>query len=221
MGLGRTPLTNNRLLKLSLATVAALIAIGGISTRANSDSALPANPLCHQDLHSITVVLTVDDVWWNCAPIDTKTALPAKLKEAAAVSNASVRVRARSSRFEDVAAVLGEIDKATFRQVSFTLEQGGMDGHENVDTRPIGFERTTASPTVKGQAVSVDFDGELRWNGQPISGDALTTDLKQFAAIGPKKTLYVAADRLSKFSGTVSIIAEAQRIGITKIVLLY
>ncbi|AOW47466.1 ExbD/TolR family protein [Acetobacter ascendens] len=66
----------------------------------------------------------------------------------------------------------------------------------------------------------VDFDNSLTWNGQPINGEAdLQAHLREIAS-GPEASrpeFHLQPNRLADYKTVVHVMADAQRLGVTKL----
>lgn len=68
------------------------------------------------------------------------------------------------------------------------------------------------------QTVEIDFDGQLVWNGKPVSD--LATLEGEFRAIGARSNqpkVRVLADDRVRYESVAKVLAAAQRSGITKL----
>ena len=75
-------------------------------------------------------------------------------------------------------------------------------------------------PPVPPQVVTidVDFDGSLSWNGNPISDDAsLEQQLVQAANQPDQPEIHLRPNRLAPYKEVAHVLADAQRLGITKL----
>ena len=74
--------------------------------------------------------------------------------------------------------------------------------------------------TVKPMIVDleVDFDGTVIWNGNPVPSRAqLDKYLEDTAAQIPQPGVHLRPNRLSKYDQVAKVLADAQRLGVTKI----
>jgi biopolymer transport protein ExbD len=74
--------------------------------------------------------------------------------------------------------------------------------------------------TVKPMIVDleVDFDGTVIWNGNPVPSRAqLDKYLEDTAAQIPQPEVHLRPNRLSKYDQVAKVLADAQRLGVTKI----
>ena len=65
----------------------------------------------------------------------------------------------------------------------------------------------------------VDFDGSILWNGTPISRDTLdsyfVSEAQQELPLQPE--IHLNPDKLAKYETVAMVLADAQRLGVTKI----
>jgi len=74
---------------------------------------------------------------------------------------------------------------------------------------------TTQPKTV---TVTVDFDNSISWNGQPISSEAdLQAHFQQAASEADQPEMQINPNRLSDYKTVAHVLADAQRLGITKL----
>jgi biopolymer transport protein ExbD len=74
----------------------------------------------------------------------------------------------------------------------------------------------------KGEArvvdiVAIDFDGSLKWNGHAVDRTTLDDYLSQAARDGDQPEIHVSADRLARYDSVAKVLADAQRLGVTRI----
>jgi biopolymer transport protein ExbD len=72
-------------------------------------------------------------------------------------------------------------------------------------------------PPVVAVALDVDFDGTAVWNGQRMDRTTLDTYLAEAARQNPQPEIHVSANRLAKYDSVAKILADAQRLGVTRI----
>ncbi|HEY4045176.1 MAG TPA: biopolymer transporter ExbD [Rhodopila sp.] len=66
--------------------------------------------------------------------------------------------------------------------------------------------------------ISVDFDGSLEWNGEPVTDrSALEQRLATAVRQPVQPELHLRADRLASYKYVAEVLASAQRLGLTKI----
>jgi len=65
--------------------------------------------------------------------------------------------------------------------------------------------------------LGVDFDGTILWNGTPV--DRLTMDayLNNAAKSDPQPEIHLNPNKLAKYDTVAKVLADAQRLGVTKI----
>jgi len=64
----------------------------------------------------------------------------------------------------------------------------------------------------------IDFDGTISWNGTAVADRAtLENYLRAAAAADPQPEIHVAPNRLVKYQSVAMVLAESQRLGVTKI----
>ncbi len=66
--------------------------------------------------------------------------------------------------------------------------------------------------------LEVDFDGTPLWNGTPVPSRAqLDRYFSDIAAQIPQPEVHLRPNRLAKYSAVARVLADAQRLGVTKI----
>lgn len=65
--------------------------------------------------------------------------------------------------------------------------------------------------------VSIDADGNVMWNDQKISADALRAKIAQAAQTSPQPELHLNADRKVAYEKVAQVMSAAQAGGLTKI----
>ena len=65
--------------------------------------------------------------------------------------------------------------------------------------------------------LEVDFDGSAIWNGWHIDHDTLEAKLAYEARQNPQPEIHMMANRLARYDAVVKIMADAERLGLTKI----
>ncbi len=65
--------------------------------------------------------------------------------------------------------------------------------------------------------LEVDFDGSAIWNGWRIDHDRLEARLADAARQSPQPEIHMMANRLAKYGAVAKVMADAQRLGLTKI----
>jgi len=66
-------------------------------------------------------------------------------------------------------------------------------------------------------AVEVQFDGTLLWNGRAVDRATLDRYLAADAAQAPQHDIHVEADRLAKYDAVAKVMADAQRLGVKNV----
>ncbi|HUW35912.1 MAG TPA: biopolymer transporter ExbD [Rhodocyclaceae bacterium] len=67
-------------------------------------------------------------------------------------------------------------------------------------------------------AIDIDFDGTILWNGETVNGrDDLKARLRGLAAMADQPEVHLRPNKLVKYSVVAMVMAEAQRLGVTKI----
>ena len=74
-------------------------------------------------------------------------------------------------------------------------------------------------PLVQPVDLGVDFDGTITWNGQPIDRGTMdsyfASQAQQELPLQPE--IHLNPDRLAKYDTVAMVLADAQRLGVTKI----
>ena len=65
--------------------------------------------------------------------------------------------------------------------------------------------------------LAVDFDGTISWNGQVVDRATLDARLASTAREAPDTEIHLRADRFAKYDTVAKVLADAQRLGVTKI----
>jgi biopolymer transport protein ExbD len=66
--------------------------------------------------------------------------------------------------------------------------------------------------------LEIDFDGTVIWNGTPVATRAqLDLFLQQTASKVPQPEVHLRPNRLAKYDAVARTLADAQRLGVTKI----
>jgi biopolymer transport protein ExbD len=66
--------------------------------------------------------------------------------------------------------------------------------------------------------LEIDFDGTVIWNGTPVSSRAqLDQFLQSTASKVPQPEVHLRPNRLAKYDAVARTLADAQRLGVTKI----
>ena len=92
-----------------------------------------------------------------------------------------------------------------------------------VETNAVRMDmpRDTTPPALVQPAVVnlvIDFDGTITWDGAPVPDRAaLEAHLRQAAATVPQPELHIAPNSLAPYAVVAEVLAEAQRLGVTKL----
>ena len=82
---------------------------------------------------------------------------------------------------------------------------------------PVGDPPPVAVPP-EIVTLEVDFDGTLIWNGQTLNDRAqLESRLRAVVAMPVQAEIHLRPNKLVKYGHVVSVMASAQRLGVTKI----
>ena len=65
--------------------------------------------------------------------------------------------------------------------------------------------------------LEVDFDGTAIWNGWRVDHATLETRLADAAQRRPQPEIHMMANRIAKYGAVAQVMADAQRLGLTKI----
>ncbi|HLY56708.1 MAG TPA: biopolymer transporter ExbD [Stellaceae bacterium] len=66
--------------------------------------------------------------------------------------------------------------------------------------------------------LGIDFDGTITWNDTPVTGrDQLESFIFQARDADPQPEVHVKPNRLAKYGVVAEVMAESQRLGLTKI----
>ena len=66
--------------------------------------------------------------------------------------------------------------------------------------------------------LGIDFDGTILWNGETVNGrNDLKARLRGIAAMADQPELHLRPNKLVKYKVVAMVMAEAQRLGVTKI----
>jgi biopolymer transport protein ExbD len=75
-----------------------------------------------------------------------------------------------------------------------------------------------AAPPPPVVRLDIDFDGTLLWNGAVVPDRAaLEAELRALAAQAPQPELHVAPHKLTTYASVAMVLAEAQRLGVTRL----
>jgi len=74
----------------------------------------------------------------------------------------------------------------------------------------------TTQPTVV--TVAIDFDNTITWNGAPVTDeDTLQAQFRSAAAQPDQPEMHIHPNRLADYKTVAHVLADAQRLGITKL----
>ncbi|GEB36794.1 biopolymer transporter ExbD [Gluconacetobacter liquefaciens] len=66
--------------------------------------------------------------------------------------------------------------------------------------------------------LAIDFDNSLSWNGEPIGDEgSLLAHLQEAAALPDQPEMHIHPNRLADYKTVAHVLADAQRLGITKL----
>ena len=66
--------------------------------------------------------------------------------------------------------------------------------------------------------LQLDFNGTVSWNGNPVRDRAvLDSYFAQVAKAEPQPEIHIQADRLAKYDDVARVLADAQRLGVSRI----
>ncbi|MEI6654655.1 MAG: biopolymer transporter ExbD [Verrucomicrobiota bacterium] len=71
--------------------------------------------------------------------------------------------------------------------------------------------------TPKTQAITIDNEGRIRLNNQPLTLPELETRLSQIKSVTPEVPVVVRGDRQSQYQGIMDVLDVLGRVGITQI----
>ena len=63
----------------------------------------------------------------------------------------------------------------------------------------------------------VDFDGGIYWNGKPVDRATLGAYYRHSLTQMPQPEIHLNANALAKYDTVAMVLADAQRLGVTKI----
>ncbi|MDG6094292.1 biopolymer transporter ExbD [Acetobacter sp. AN02] len=84
---------------------------------------------------------------------------------------------------------------------------------------PQGNPPPSSAPDPEVVTVKIDFDNTILWNGSPVtSEDDLQNRFRAAAAAQPEQPeMHIFPDRLATYKTVAHVLADAQRLGITKL----
>lgn len=65
--------------------------------------------------------------------------------------------------------------------------------------------------------LGIDFDGTVSWNGTPVNRAQMDSYFKEEATKDTQDEIHVSPDRLVSYDHVAEVLADAQRLGVTKI----
>ncbi|GAB3592664.1 MAG: biopolymer transporter ExbD [Acetobacter peroxydans] len=71
--------------------------------------------------------------------------------------------------------------------------------------------------------LAIDFDNAITWNGEPVASEAELQSRLAEIAIGPedmRAEFHVVPNRLADYKTVIHVMADAQRLGVTKMAIL-
>ena len=92
-----------------------------------------------------------------------------------------------------------------------------------IQLHSVNINMPTGNPPpqqVKPEVVKIDIDPQsaVYWNGEPVGGgEVLTEKLRATAQTEPQPELHIRPDRAAKYDVVASVLAAAQRLGVTKL----
>lgn len=85
---------------------------------------------------------------------------------------------------------------------------------------PLALPKATTKPTEPNPNkidFSIDVDGNLFWNKDPISREDAATRFKELAAQDPQPAILLRADEKTPYEFVVKTIADASKAGLSKV----
>jgi biopolymer transport protein ExbD len=92
-----------------------------------------------------------------------------------------------------------------------------------IQLHSVNINMPTGAPPpslVKPEVVKIDIDptSVVYWQGEPVaSGEDLQEKLRAVATAEPQPELHIRPDRAAKYEVVASVLAAAQRLGVTKL----
>ena len=65
--------------------------------------------------------------------------------------------------------------------------------------------------------LSIDFDGTLLWNGQPVNREALQNDIGRQAKAIPQPEVHISVDKFARYEIVAQTLADLQHQGLDRI----
>lgn len=78
-------------------------------------------------------------------------------------------------------------------------------------------ENVRNEPRPQTVTLSVDADGQLHWNDEPVLAAELETRLAAAAASEPQPEIHIRGDRRVDYEHVIGVMAAAQRAGVLKL----
>ena len=92
-----------------------------------------------------------------------------------------------------------------------------------IQTHAVKLDMPSPKPTppppqlVQPVELGIDFDGTITWNGTPVDRNTLDSYFVQAAQQEVQPEIHVNPNRLAKYNTVAIVLADAQRLGVTKI----
>jgi len=80
---------------------------------------------------------------------------------------------------------------------------------------PINPPKNPTKPVVVD--IELDFDGTITWDGQQVDRDAMDQKMIQASDLDTQPEIQIRPNKLVKYKYVAEVLADAQRIGLTKI----
>ncbi|MBV1833820.1 ExbD/TolR family protein [Novacetimonas pomaceti] len=93
-----------------------------------------------------------------------------------------------------------------------------MQTHSVSMDLPQGNPPPTTEPDPEVDTVAIDFDNTITWNGEPVPDEAaLQAHFVQAASMPVQPEMHIHPDRLANYKTVAHVLADAQRLGVTKL----
>ncbi|CUW46129.1 biopolymer transporter ExbD [Novacetimonas hansenii] len=93
-----------------------------------------------------------------------------------------------------------------------------MQTHSVSMDLPQGNPPPSTEPDPQIDTVSIDFDNTITWNGDPVPDEAaLQAHFTEAASMPVQPEMHIHPDRLANYKTVAHVLADAQRLGITKL----
>ena len=88
-----------------------------------------------------------------------------------------------------------------------------------IQTHAVKIDLGQGAPAVAPPAITVQvaFDGVISWDGAAVDRATLDADLSRAAAQRPQPEIRISADRLARYDTVAKVMADAQRLGVSRI----